>query len=55
MDNNDGVVDFDMRGVLERMTDDLVKTAQALDGKETRCKVYHRYGYITKAKIILTG
>ena len=55
MNNKDGVIDFDMRGVLERMTDDLVETAQALDGKETRCKAYCRYGYITKAKLILTG
>lgn len=53
--NNDSFIDFDMRGALERVADDLVETAKDLDGKETRCRVSCRYGYITKAKVILSG
>ena len=39
-------IDLDMRGIFERVTQDLLLTAQDLDGKETRCKVFCRYGFI---------
>lgn len=45
----------DMRGALERTTEDLIETAKEMDGKETRCKVLARYGYVTKSKIVLDG
>ena len=53
LEENDSLVDLDMRGVLERTAEDLLETAREMDGKETRCKVLCRYGYVTKTKIIL--
>ena len=47
--------DLDMRGALERTTEDLLATARELDGKEIRCKVLFRYGYVTKSKVVLEG
>jgi hypothetical protein len=44
-----------MRGVLERTADELLETAKELDGKETRCKVFCRFGYISKTKVVLDG
>ena len=41
----------DMRGVLERITDDLLQTAEGMDGKEVRTKVFVRYGYLSKTKL----
>ena len=49
------VIDFDMRGILERTADELLTTAKELDGKETRCKVFCRFGYVSKQKTILEG
>jgi len=44
-----------MRGILERTADEILSTAKELDGKETRCKVFFRFGYISKTKILLDG
>jgi hypothetical protein len=49
------VIDFDMRGILERTADELLSTAKELDGKETRCRVFCRFGYIAKQKALLDG
>lgn len=43
----------DMRGALERTAEELLETAKELDGKETRCKVLARFGYVSKSKIVL--
>jgi hypothetical protein len=53
--NESTLIDFDMRGVLERTADELLETAKELDGKETRCKVFCRFGYISKTKVVLDG
>lgn len=52
---SDSSVDFDMRGVLERTAEDLLHTAATMDGKEVRCKVLCRFGYINKTKVTLDG
>lgn len=44
-----------MRGILERTADELLSTAKELDGKETRCRVFCRFGYIAKQKALLDG
>jgi hypothetical protein len=46
---------MEMRGVLHRLTDDLLYTAGELDGNETRVKVFVRYGLISREMLQLSN
>lgn len=46
---------IDLRGILERVADELLSTARETDGKDQLTKVHVRLGYITKKKLSLEG